>query len=150
MARELIGVEPYEPSCVAAGQNSTLFMAENMSQTWPPQLRWAQPPLKSTVGLGACLNHSALFSHKTHFLYHYQLHNGHIYLLAMITHGDSFTERHSLPSSVLPPYHILFSSLLLYIPHLILFIDLFHPLKALHDLPHVQVLLPPSPIAQTI
>lgn len=56
MAKELIGVEHYEPSCVAAGQNSALFMAENMSQTWPPQLRWAQPPLRSPAESGACLD----------------------------------------------------------------------------------------------
>ena len=32
MAEELIGVEPHAPSCVTAGQNSALFMAENTSR----------------------------------------------------------------------------------------------------------------------
>lgn len=77
-------------------QNSALFMAENMSQTWPPQLCWAQPPLKSPAESGACLRHSALLSHQIHFLYHYQLHNGHICLLEMCKHRDSFVKPHGL------------------------------------------------------
>ena len=100
------------PSCAAAGQNSTLFMAENTSQTWPPQLCWAQLPLRRTAEMGACLNRPAFFSHQTHFLDHYQLHNSHICLLETFEHGDNFTKRHGLPSSVLPPLHILLSSLL--------------------------------------
>lgn len=67
MARESIGAEP---SCAAAGQNSALFMAENTSQTRPPQLCGAQPALKSTVEWRG----GALFSHKTHSLDHYQVH----------------------------------------------------------------------------
>lgn len=100
------------PSCAAAGQNSTLFMAENTSQTWPPQLCWAQLPLRRTAEMGACLNRPAFFSHQTHFLDHYQLHNSHICLSETFEHGDNFTKRHGLPSSVLPPLHILLSSLL--------------------------------------
>lgn len=100
------------PSCAAAGQNSTLFMAEKTSQTWPPQLCWAQPPLRRTAEMGACLNHPAFFSHQTHFLDHYQSHNGHICLLETFKHGDGFTKRHGLPSSVSPRLHILSSFLL--------------------------------------
>lgn len=100
------------PSCAAAGQNSSLFMAENTSQTWPPQLCRAQLPLRCTAEMGACLNHPAFFPRQTHFLDHYQLHNSHICLLETFKRGDRFIKRHGLPSSVLPPLHILLSSLL--------------------------------------
>lgn len=97
------------PSCAAAGKNSTLFMAENTSQTWPPQLCRAQLPLRRTAEVGACLNHPAFFSHQTHFLDHYQSHNSHICLFETFKRGEGFTKHHGLPSSVLPLLHILFS-----------------------------------------
>lgn len=55
----------------------------NTFRAWPPQLCQAQLPLKSTVGMGACLNHSALFSHQMHFLLHCQRHNSNTCVLEM-------------------------------------------------------------------
>lgn len=56
--------------------------------------------------MGACLNHSALFSHQTHFLSRYEPHNSYICVLEMFKDRDSWTKHH-LPSSALPPLHIL-------------------------------------------
>lgn len=81
----------------------------NTFWAWPPQLCEAQLPLKSSVETGACLSHSTLFSHQTYFLLHYQLHNSYICVLEMFKNGDGCTKHH-LPSSTLPPLHILFSS----------------------------------------
>lgn len=115
------------PSCAAAGQNSTLFMAENTSQTWPPQLCRAQLPLRRTVEMGACLNHPAFFSHQTYFLDHYQSHNSHICLFETFKRGEGFTKHHGLPSSVLPLLHILLSFLLSQCPSSSFFLWLFPP-----------------------
>ena len=91
------------PSCAAAGQNSTLFMAENTSQTWPPQLCPTQLSLRRTGEMGACFNLPAFCCHQTCFLDHYQWHNSPICLLETFKCGDSFTKQHDLPSSVLAP-----------------------------------------------
>lgn len=105
----------------------------NTFRVWPPQLCPAQLPLKSTGEMGACLNHSALFSHQTHFLPHYLLHNSHICVLQIFKNGDSCTKYH-FPSSVLPPLHILSSS---WLP---VHSSLFFPclLKAFCNVPHLQ------------
>jgi hypothetical protein len=50
------------------GRTVLCSWAENTAQMWPLQLCWAQLPLKSTAEFRVCLNHSALFSHQTHFL----------------------------------------------------------------------------------
>lgn len=108
MARELIGAEP---SCAAAGQNSTLFMAENTSQTWPPQLCWAQPDVKSTVEWGGLFKSlSPLLPPDTFPWSLSSTQQPHLSVTGFQACGW-FYQRHGLPSLVLPPLHSLSSSL---------------------------------------
>lgn len=50
------------------GRTVLCSWAEYTSEPRPPQLCWAQLPLRGTVELGACLDPSALCSRQTHFL----------------------------------------------------------------------------------
>lgn len=127
------------PSCAAAGQNSTLFMAENTSQTWPPQLSPTQLSLRRTGEMGACFNLPAFCCHQTCFLGHYQWHNSPICLLETFKCGDSFTKQHDLPSSVLAPtpHPLILLAARMSLIQFFFFMAFFHPLKVLYDRPHL-------------
>ena len=88
---------------------------------------------------GACLNHSALFSHQTQFLDHDQVHNSHICLLQAFRHADGFTKDMGFLPWSCPHSTASHPPCGQYVPHSIFFsIGFFNPLKYLNGLPHLQ------------
>jgi hypothetical protein len=111
MTKELIGVETYEPSCVAAGQNSTLFMG------WKHGSDVATAAVLGTAATQKHCRVQSLFKSLCSLL------SSDTFPLTLpaaqqlrlcyraVKNGDSFP-KHDLPSWALPPLHILLSSLL--------------------------------------
>lgn len=130
MAEELIGAEPHAPSCVTAGQNSALFMAENTSRDMATTAVLGTAAAKRHCGAGGQLK-SLCPSHQTHFLDHYQLHNSHICLLTdMQARRQSYQRTRPSVLSLAPtPHPLTFFPASTSLAHCF-FIDFLHPLKA--------------------